>query len=154
MPNDFDEKAELLIREIEGAFADVPYPGDDNISVPTYDDEGTAEYFAGRTQKGHTAKDLRSHSSALSFFTLDAFHYFLSAYVIAVLRELEEADIIYEALISQFNYADSDRIVQCLSASQRQAMIRYFEYCLSRYGGYLQNDIACAINLLKSGGKA
>ncbi|MBS0262245.1 MAG: hypothetical protein JSS02_09870 [Planctomycetes bacterium] len=85
---------DVLRARIFDAFAETPYPGDENISVPTYDDEGTLAYFKGRTWSGHTATTLRHHSSALTFFTADAFRYFLPAYMLAELDAPDEADVI------------------------------------------------------------
>ena len=153
MEDNSNDKIAPLVREIQEAFANVPYPGDDNISAPTYDDEGTLEYFAGTKQEGHSVEDLRYHSAALSFFTLDAFLYYLPAYVVAVLQDPEEADIIYDSLIFHFNRAASGKIVHLLSPAQRQAMIKYFEYCLSEEGEYLDCNLAHALDILKTGRK-
>jgi hypothetical protein len=48
----YRQSTDLLIeleKTIKTAFKNVKYPGDNNISAPTYDDEGTTEYFCGKT---------------------------------------------------------------------------------------------------------
>jgi hypothetical protein len=84
---------------IEHAFERTPRPDDDNISATTYDDEGTAEYFRGRAWHGHTPQALRQHEAALSFFSDDAYRYFLPAYMLAELEDPEAADVIAQHII-------------------------------------------------------
>lgn len=146
----------LLVQEIKAAFADVPYPGDDNITGTVYPwDEGVSDYFKGTTQEGHNVRDLRCHSAALSFFLPEAFHYYLPAFAVAVLQEPEAADIIYDSLIFDFSQCctHTKEIIQRLSSGQRQAMIKYFEYCCAEYGEYRGDHVSCAINNLKIGDK-
>ena len=82
------ETIKQLIRE---AFADVPYPGDDEI-VPSgssweyYAD--TLEYFQGRTDWRTLSIDLLNEAEtgwgpALAFFTPAAFRFYLPAYLLA-----------------------------------------------------------------------
>ncbi len=160
MNTDFDNKLAqltqrkmLLVAEIRAVFADVPYPGDDSITDTTHPwDEGVSDYFKGTSQEGHAARELRAHSEALSFFLPEAYHYYLPAFVIAVLEEPEAADTIYNSLICDFNSRRRTKeIVHRLSSAQRQAMIKYFEYCLDDSGEYLDDQISCAINNLKMG---
>jgi len=142
-------KVKLLVQEIREAFADVPYPGDENISASRYD-EGMSGYFSGTSQEGHAARDLRRHASALSFFTSEAFHYYLPAFAIAVLQEPEDADIIYDHLIYDFHASSSTRErLELFNAAQREAMVQYFEYCLHDNIECYNRKIACAITLLK-----
>ena len=69
-----------LRAQIESAFADTPSPGHkfDDISA-TQQDEDIVEYFRGTSWRGHRVKDLRYHHAALSFFTANAFRYWLPA---------------------------------------------------------------------------
>ena len=147
------QRKTALIAEIRAVFADVPYPGDDNITSTTYPwDEGVSDYFRGTTQEGHSAKDLRCHKEALSFFLPEAYHYYLPAFIVAVLEDSEAADNIYGSLICDFNSRRRTKeIIPRLSVAQRQAMIKYFEYCLDESGEYLDDHISRAINNLKMG---
>src|SRR5688500_17074375 len=76
---------ELARTLIERAWRDARYPGDDQICTPTYDDEGVGAYFRGRSWQGHAVSALRYHSVGLSFFTPEAFCYYLPAYLLAVI---------------------------------------------------------------------
>jgi len=95
-----------LVDDIKEAFGKTPYPGSNcnQISV-SYDDEGIYEYFVGSDQFDHHVSDLRYHSCALSFFTNEAFRYWLPAFMIAELTEPDEADIIGESIAYQLSSA-------------------------------------------------
>ena len=127
---------------ITDAFAKTPYPGDENISAPTYDDEGTHAYFRGRTWSGHTATILRHHSSSLSFFTADAFRYFLPAYMLAELDDPEEADVIAEYIAYDFTRTPlNEKRLGKFTEQELVAIKAFFDECARRYGhspGYQQ----------------
>jgi hypothetical protein len=71
---------------VQDAFAATSYPGDDHICTPQPGDEEPAEYameFRGaRWQRLHPGF-LAQHYPSLSFFTHEAFRYFLPAYLVA-----------------------------------------------------------------------
>ena len=71
----------------------------ERISEPTYDDEGVTDYFRGRTWEHHAVAALRYHEVGLSFFTVEAFCYYLPAYMLAVLEDLDAADVIYDGIV-------------------------------------------------------
>lgn len=82
-----------LIEEIVIAFAGVKYPGDDRLTDSTYGEEPAAlvEEFRGK----HDWRELDpaflnqapdGWASALSFFSNEAFKFYLPAYLIADLR--------------------------------------------------------------------
>jgi len=120
-----------LREEIELAFTDTPYPGDDNIAGPN--DEGTLEYFSGKTWKGHSARELRKHSSSLYFLTPDAFRYFLPAYMVAAVEQPDEADIISLTIALEFSRWRFDRQCQELfTKPELRAIVRFFDDCAVR----------------------
>jgi hypothetical protein len=92
--------SEDLIQTIKQAFADVSYPGDDNLTDSPYGDEPAAlvEDFKGKTDwHGLDATFLDQApdgwSSALSFFSDAALQFYLPAYLIADLNgELMHCD--------------------------------------------------------------
>src|SRR5690348_7639431 len=91
--------ANEVISAIEGAWKDVPYPGDDKIfTQDSYDDEDIVNYFRGTTWHDHEATALRGHSSAFTFFTPEAFRYWLPAFMIAAIEAPEEADVVLERI--------------------------------------------------------
>ena len=123
------------VREtIIEAFAKTPYPGDDNIAAPNWDDEGTTEYFRGKDWRGRSPKDLRQYASSLSFFTPDAFRFFLPAFMLAELDDPETADIIAESIAFDFTQALSreDRIRQ-FAKPELAAIAAFFDECAQRY---------------------
>ena len=62
--------ASEVLRLIEEAWREVPYPGEDKIFTPdSYDDEDIVNYFGGTTWRGHDPAKIRAHSSAFAFFT-------------------------------------------------------------------------------------
>jgi len=77
---------EQLIERIASAFGDIPYLGDGNIAAETYDDEGTTEHFRGTRWQDHTVESLQNFT-VLSFFTPEAFCYYLPAYMLAALQQ-------------------------------------------------------------------
>jgi hypothetical protein len=123
----------MNVREqIVEAFAATPRPCDDAIAVESYDDEGTAEYFHGRAWQGHPAERLRYFSSSMSFFTPEAFRYFLPAYMLAELDDPKEADIIAESIAFHFDRFTSDRRPP-FTAEELRGVRSFFKECARRY---------------------
>ncbi|MBD1913348.1 MULTISPECIES: DUF6714 family protein [unclassified Leptolyngbya] len=84
---------DALITKIKQAFANVNYPGDENLTHSTYGDEPAAlvTEFCGKTDwQKLDAKFLDQApdgwGSALSFFSNDALRFYLPAYMIADIR--------------------------------------------------------------------
>ena len=82
-----------LIERIQAAFAEVVYPGDDNLTDSTYGEEPEAlvEEFRGKTDwrvLDATFLDQAPDGwgSALSFFSSPALRFYLPAYLIADLQ--------------------------------------------------------------------
>lgn len=120
--------------------ASVP-PPPDRISATTYDDEGVGAYFRGRTFEGHEVAALRYHSVGLSFFTPEAFAYYLPAYLLAVLKDRETADTIYDSIFFHLSpkqlgmqWADSYRArIAGFTEEQKQAIGAYLAWCAAPY---------------------
>lgn len=89
-----------LIDKITRAFANVPYPGDDDLTAGTYGEEPEqlVRAFSGRTDRWALDADFLDKApdgwgSALSFFSDNAFRFYLPAYLVADIRgELDIAD--------------------------------------------------------------
>lgn len=96
--------SDIIIR-IREAWIEVPYPGDDKIFIPnSYDDEGITDYFQGTTWEHHRVEDLRAHSSAIStFFTAEAYHYWIAAFLIAAVLDPEELSQGVDAIVSSLS---------------------------------------------------
>jgi len=145
--------AEEVITLIKNAFADTPNPSG-RLSADTYDDEGTHDYFSGTTWDGHDVAMLRKHEAAMSFFTPEAFRYYLPCFMLAELTDPKTADILGEYVVSQFarsegNWEDkrSKRVGQ-FTSGERRAIIAFLQYMTDTYQGFRQDDIAIAIERL------
>jgi hypothetical protein len=81
-----------IVDAVSKAWADVPYPGDTYIFTPeSYDDEDIGGYFSGTSWSGHSPAALRAHCSGISmFFTPEAYHYWLPAYLIAAVTDPDQ----------------------------------------------------------------
>ena len=85
---------QALVEKITDAFRDTPYPGDDNICGSEMGDE-PAEYgleFRGLDWRKIHPELLALNYASLSFFTPEAFRYFVPAYMISdVVEDVESA---------------------------------------------------------------
>lgn len=145
-----------LVRSIQWAWADVTYPGDENIFVPdSYDDEGITEYFSGTTWKGHNTAELRAYQTALSsFFTPTAYHYWLPAYLIAAVEDPDELSQGVDSLIRSFIppndsatfIAEHRERMRLLTKEQKLAIVGVLEFLSWKYG--TENDIRLALRHL------
>ncbi|WP_432721247.1 hypothetical protein R0381_002610 [Jeongeupia wiesaeckerbachi] len=98
-----NHEKQLLIQRIENAWRGVQRPEKSKISVQTRDD-GVADYFAGTSWKGHAVEKLRAQESAISiFFTPEAYHYWLPAYLVAAIEDPANLDIVTDHLIGSLS---------------------------------------------------
>src|ERR1700751_5199817 len=97
-----------LKETITQAFADVPYPGDDNITRCPYncsECRRIAVYFKGKPSIGYPVEELRNFHVALSLFTPEAFHFFLPGFMLASMNSYEKGDVIPDAIRFHFEYS-------------------------------------------------
>jgi hypothetical protein len=135
-----------VIRVIEDAWREVPYPGDDKIFRPdSYDDEDIVKYFAGTTWRGHSPVDLRCHSSAFTFFAPQAFHYWLPAFIIAAVQNPAEADVICEYIPKSVYDEDAPERWRLFSPAQRRAVAAYLRFQIDRFDGVCDERTALGI---------
>src|SRR5262245_38370848 len=117
-----------VIQMIEDAWRDVAYPGDREIfRSDSYDDEDIVNYFRGTTWRGHDPVKLRAHSSAFTFFTPEAFHYWLPAFMIAAIVSPDEADVIVNYIPWSVSDTDASLRWPLFSMIQRQAVAAYLK---------------------------
>ena len=129
---------EVIVAQIEAAFADTPSPGTDydDISATKYDDEGIVDYFRGTTWRGHRVRDLRCHEAALSFFTDKAFRYWLPAFRLAELENPTEADVIAEGIAFHLTEASgADARLREFGQNELEAIASFCDECAKRYEG-------------------
>jgi hypothetical protein len=89
-----------LIDKIESAFANVAYPGDDDLTDSTYGEEPAAliREFRGKTNRKQLDAEFLNQArdgwgTALSFFSANALRFYLPAYLISDIRgELDGCD--------------------------------------------------------------
>ncbi len=138
-----------LKQTIEEAFANVPYPGDDNITRCPYncsECRRIAVYFKGKTWAGHTAEELRGYHVALTLFTPEAFHYFLPAFMLVSIDSYEKGDVLPDAIRFHFEYTHEIqghfpvRMSKLLSA-QRKAIIDYLIFMEGKGAGSSEHAI-------------
>jgi hypothetical protein len=159
-------REESLKRQIESAFTDTKYPGDNNI-VP-YNIDCYSEY--SEVKDAFLGKDWRESSPDLildnsyhgfNFFTKEARCFYLPAYMNASLtfyaKDLYgEAATIAESIVFTFSLPGASKIrhnpnavndfldfVKNFSASQGEAILGFFEYLKEEHGaawGYDEDD--------------
>ena len=142
-----------LKEAIKAAFADVPYPGDNNITHCPYHCrpcQEIADYFKGRTWEGHSVEELRDHHTALSLFTPEAFQYFLPTFMLASLDSYDKVNILPDAIRFDFEFNLDHRDyflvrVNRFSPGQRNVIIEFLRYMESKGAGSSED----AIEMLK-----
>lgn len=146
-----------LIRQIESALTDRPYPGDENITYCTYDKKNgdqfdgpcpecreMSDHFRAKSWRQLHATDLRRYGQADAQFTIKAYCYLLPAYLIASLRQPDKLDVCVDHLTYRFgpepDYAFGQNQMQATMAELRKAelsaALAYFRYALSRDGNF------------------
>lgn len=147
-------KEENLKRQVEAAFVDTKYPGDDNIA-PSYGGEygEVKEAFLGKNWQ-ESSPDLILDNSyhGFNFFTKEARCFYLPAYMNASLTFYAndlygEAATIAESVVFTFSPPGASEIrrdpnavggfsnlVENFSASQGVAILGFFEYLKEEHG--------------------
>lgn len=130
-----------MVNEIERAFSDAPYPGDDRIVTPVVIDgreypdlerEEIAAALRGKSWKDLTREVIHFHYHALPFLTAESFRYYLPAYLIAAL-DTGWANRIF--VIYQLKYPDKERFqklflkqVSLLSTREKLAVRSFLKH--------------------------
>jgi hypothetical protein len=97
--------AYAVIQQIESAFGDVPYPGDESITPEHQPDDvdyvDVANAFRGRHWRDITAEWLTKQGRQVSFLSVKAFVFFLPGYMIAFLSHPDGASPAYDDIIDE-----------------------------------------------------
>ncbi|WP_395739265.1 hypothetical protein [Prosthecobacter sp.] len=118
-----------VIQLIEDAWRDAVYPGDSKIfTSESNDDEDITRYFCGTTWRGHEPSNLRAHSSAFTFFTPEAFHYWLPAFMIAAITSPWEADVILHYIPRSVGDGYAAQRLLLFSQNQKLATAEYMRW--------------------------
>ncbi len=149
-----------LIAKIERAFADVEYPGDDDLTDSTYGEEPAAlvKDFRGKTDRQQLDAAFLNQApdgwgTALSFFSGNALRFYLPVYLIADVRgELDSTDPVSRLCSSLTPLGASQRIAKMwgggtmgeraranfdkFDAAQVSAIVAYLRWKLDATGGH------------------
>ena len=143
--------ARMLAKEISDAFDDRQRPVAESISETPQNDDGTAEFFTGKSWKDLTSRDLMTQRYALGFFTPSAFVYFLPAFLTAAL-ETGNLDLIGE-VVSAITPPKNNpkrpsywRWWTLLTPSQQRAVIK----CLRHWNSLKYGNLESAANALEA----
>lgn len=155
-----------IVAEIQKAFADNRYPGDDKLTV--YDPAGreydkTYQLLSGKTWTDFPIAEFLSGDTPIPDLTAHAFHYFLPGLLIASLgnNEAISADIVNTLTFfftpsnarsdGEFAYDDSERFelrARLLTSRQRDVVVRVLREYVVR--GWLdQGEVEEAIAFLQ-----
>ena len=136
---------EALRRQIEAAFANAPYPGDDHIGFDADDWESAelARAFKGRHWQELSPAELQYHSS--SFLSLEGFRYYLPAYLLAALEDHGNLmpHTVYGLTLPQGSSPEEQRLrawqlerFEGLSSTQKRAVRAFLEYARDEASHY------------------
>jgi len=96
------EEALSFEERVELAFANVPYPGDDDIAYDNtgydLDCEEVLATFRSRSWKSISKAEVFQHRDSFPVFTPVAFHYYLPAFLVACSKYRLELDVAPEHL--------------------------------------------------------
>jgi hypothetical protein len=169
---------EQITRQIDNAFCVREYPGDNNVTHCTYDKANggnhdgpcgecvaIADFFCGKLWRDISAKELRIHGQADILFTVEAYCYYLPAYLIAAVRDCEELDVCANHLTYRFGPKAEDGLGQdrlskmfaALSGVELQVILEVFKHAYDLeddFDGYLERSILNVERALQSPNKS
>jgi hypothetical protein len=147
MTDQGETNADRVVAQIERAFADVVYPGDDHL---VYDASGyhleaaeIATAFRGRHWRDVPLATLKRESSGLFFMTPAAYRFYLPAYLIAAIRAYDETDTLPGSVVFSLTAAPAEdpgraesfrARVADLTPSQRDAIRSFLEFLAAEHG--------------------
>lgn len=140
-----------LCHFIEESFSDAPRPAPGTLSLPTYDDEGTNDFFGGTDWRSHSVSALRQHEFALTIFTPSAYRYYLPAFLVCSVRHPAEADIIPDHIVwglLRDISGDRERI-HALTKKERSAVARFLEWLQDEGCPLEPDEFTLVFNALK-----
>ncbi|HEY1171541.1 MAG TPA: DUF6714 family protein [Verrucomicrobiae bacterium] len=151
-----------LRTQIAKAFADVPYPGDDNITFSQCEEaQHVLHYLCGKKWHELSIQELR-YANALSWLSEAGFQHYLPAYLLAVTTDIGKADVMVLELKYAFipprrltgaaNSTFASRI-QCLTDAQKETILLTFQK-LAHDGAYDETDLEMLHRTFMQFGKA
>lgn len=149
-------KVLILKEQIRAAFAEVPYPGDENIvQGPSLEAKEIESFFRGKRWDEITLENLNGNppmdpSAGPSFMTEQAFHYYLPAYLMITIDSKPEADVIPEFTVHRLSIPEIPEAerswyrsrVARFTRTQRRAVKAVLEYVRDMFQGLPYADMA------------
>lgn len=107
---------------------------------PCWECEEMSAFFAGKPWQQLSGTDLRCHGQADALFTVEAYCYFLPAYLLAAIREPRELDTCVDHLSYRFGPKPGDSwsddrlagVMRELTSNERAAVHAYFGFALTQ----------------------
>jgi hypothetical protein len=150
------------IREtIEAAFANVPYPGDTNITpCRCRDCRAITAFFRGTRPGDHPLDSLQKHQMALSLFSAEALQYYLPAFLLRSLDAWEETCLVPFLITQQFlpskpgddipSQQHRAKRQAIFTGPQRRAIVAYLRAYSTSGGALVTHDVLRAISHLEN----
>jgi hypothetical protein len=143
---------EALKTQIRSAFADTPFPGQGNITNSYQSDESAsleAEFGDKRDwttlEPGWLDLAPQGFASALSFFTHDAFRFYLPAYLIADIdHKLIHTDVVFHL----YHGLDDTSRAQLINP-KRYGNQTWFDYATERFKDFTPAQAAVVVRYLE-----
>jgi hypothetical protein len=131
-----------VVKQIEQAFADNVYPGDDKlVSCGCYECSELAAAFQGKYWTELTdVAFLRLYEAGLSLFQQEAFRFYLPAYIRAALVDPGTADFILEGI--SFSLTPPHLMTYIYNDSEPQKLTRAQHRFQSRVEGFTREQAA------------
>lgn len=123
-----------IVAEIESAFSGVRVPGDEEILHPLCRDDGDIVDFYGVDDRRQLTDDIIiGNYAAPSFFSKEAFQYYMPAFMIWSLKHRDTVEYVVESTIRAFDPTSSDAKMYAFQVSkfalftepQRAAVVRF-----------------------------
>jgi len=134
------ETVRQTVAEIEAAFAGLSPPGDDRLLHPqARDDVDVVDFYGAPDNRQISGDTIISSYAAPSFFSAEAFQYYMPAFMIWSLNNADTIEYAPESTIRAFDPTYDDPTLQdfqlskfvLFTAPQRAAVIRFLQAFLS-----------------------
>ena len=131
-----EELCEALAQEIEQVFADMPYPGGDNI--------GREDISVFRGDWRAIPLDvIIAYRGELPFFAIQGFRYYLPAFLVAALRHPVEVDTLLDNLIFnldpktyEFSGQRFTEIVNSFTLDEKRSILNFLGNYMQFFPGF------------------
>ena len=148
-------QARALIAEIEDAFGALEPPGDQALLHPQcMDDVDTCHFYGAPRWQEVTAEILVPGYAAPSFFSAEAFRYYMPAYMVWALENPDSPEMAVESAIRAFDPSYDDPRLTAFQRSkfvlfdsaQRRTIIHFLEAFAASGDGALEGMARAALD--------